>query len=137
MSAFEAAYAGILEAMSAGSPGRGGGSAIERFSRVLEDYLNALAADPALARVFLIEVYAAGPTAIERRLELQRQLVDAVAGAFGLSGAEARFTVEAYLAAVVSLVTARLAVDDVAGLRDLHAPLVALARRLGLDGVSN
>ena len=129
MSAFEDAYAAIGEAVAPGSRG-GGGPAIERFSAVLEDYLGALAADPALARVFLIEVYAAGPTAIDRRLELQRQLADALAEAFGLSGAEARFTVEAYLAAVASLVTARLAVGDVSGLRDLHRPLVTLARRL-------
>lgn len=132
MSAFEDAYAAILEAVAAGSR-QSGGPAIERFSRLLDDYLGALAADPASARVFLIEVYAAGPTAIERRLELQRRLADAIAEAFELSGPEARFTVEAYLAAVVSLVTARLAVGDVAGLRGLRPPLVALARRMGLD----
>lgn len=135
MSAFEEAY-GHLSAAIAAAPGDGepgaGGAAIERLSVVLEHYLGALAADPATARVFLIEVYAAGPAAIERRQALQRELVDAIAGLVGAARKEDRFAVEALLAAVVSLVTSRLAVGDAAGLRDLHAPILDLVCRLGL-----
>ena len=137
MSAFEQAYAHILDTLSA-TASRAERSAakpepVEVFSRVFRDYLDALAADPAAARVFLIEVYAAGPSAIERRLELQRGLTEAIAALIGAKGEE-RFAVEALLAAVVGLVTARLALGDIDGLRALHAPIVALAGRLGLNG---
>lgn len=129
MSAFDEAYGHILAATV---PVDDDGSLppIDRFSKVLGDYLDALAADPTTARVFLIEVYAAGPRALERRLALQRGLVDAVAAAIGASGDEEHFAVEALLAAIVSMVTARLAVGDIAGLRELHEPIVTLARTL-------
>ncbi len=57
--------------------------------------------------MFLIEVYAAGPQAITRRLELQSGLARALAELAGGSE-EDRFAVEALLAAIVGLVTARL-----------------------------
>ena len=38
---------------------------IEKLDQVLSLYLSSLAAAPALARVFLVEVYAAGPKLIE------------------------------------------------------------------------
>ena len=134
MAAFEDIYARVLAAVAA--PAEGGASApIDRLSRVLDEYLSALTADPVAARVFMIEVYAAGPSALGRRLELQRRLIDAIADAFGASGAKQRFAVEAYIGAIVSLVTARLAVGDVDGLRQLHRPLISLARQLGLDAV--
>jgi AcrR family transcriptional regulator len=129
MSAFDQAYGHILAA-TVPAADEGPRPPIDRFSSVLGDYLDALAADPATARVFLIEVYAAGPRALERRLVLQRSLVDAVAARLGDSDEEERFAVEALLAAIVSMVTARLAVGDVAGLRGLHEPLVTLAGTL-------
>lgn len=136
MSAFEHAYAHILDAVSAPleSVERASGDEprVERLAQVLGDYLEALASDPAAARVFLIEVYAAGPSAIERRLELQRGLVDALAALLG-GTEDDRFAVEAAVAAVVQLVTTRLAVGDTDGLRELQAPVVSLVRRLGLE----
>lgn len=136
MSAFEQAYAHILDAISARTQEAGvGAEPLELFSRVFGDYLEALATDPIAARVFLIEVYAAGPSAIERRLELQRGLTEAMAALAGAEG-EDRFAIEALLAAVIGLVTARLAAGDTEGLLELHAPVVALAGRLGL-GVSS
>ncbi|MGY2061852.1 TetR/AcrR family transcriptional regulator, partial [Nocardia gipuzkoensis] len=42
-----------------------------RLDRILDAYLEALAAEPAYARLYLVEVYAAGPTAITRRMTLQ------------------------------------------------------------------
>jgi AcrR family transcriptional regulator len=134
MSAFEQAYGHLLDAIAAPAaadlapPEE---TPIDRFSRVFRDYLEALASDPAAARVFLIEVYAAGPSAVKRRLELQARLADALAGLLG-AGEQDRFAVEAMLAAVVQLVTARLAVEDIDGLRELHDPIISLARRLEL-----
>jgi AcrR family transcriptional regulator len=127
MSAFEEAYGHILDATT---PTAGEGAPLERFSRVLADYLRALAGDPAAARVFLVEVYAAGPSALARRHDLHQRLVDSVAALIGASSEEDRFAVEAVLAALVQMVTARLAVGDVDGLRQLHGPIVELARRV-------
>jgi AcrR family transcriptional regulator len=129
ISAFELAYGYILAAIE---PRTDEGAPIDRFSRVLDDYLRALASDPAAARVFLVEVYAAGPSALERRHELQRRLVESVAALTGASGEEDRFAVEALLAGLVQMVTSHLAVGDAEGLRKLHEPTVELARRLGL-----
>jgi AcrR family transcriptional regulator len=135
MSAFEQAYTHILDAVSASAAGAAAASADEtptdRFARVFGDYLEALAIEPAVARVFLIEVYAAGPEAIRRRLELQAGLATALGALVGDSEDD-RFAVEALLAAIIQLVTARLAVGDIEGLRELHAPVVALAGRLRL-----
>ncbi len=133
VSAFDAAYGHLLEAVAASQGSgeeapRAGASAL---GAVLENYLAAITSDPAAARVFLIEVYAAGPKALGRRLELQRGLVDALAAALGASTKEDRFAVEALVAATVSMVTARLALGDVDGVRALHAPLMALAGQLG------
>lgn len=129
MSAFERAYARIVAAIDPVA-GEQAQPPLERFSTVLGDYLGALASDPVAARVFLIEVYAAGPRALKRRLGLQRELVDAAAARLGASDQQQRFAVEALLAAIVSMVTARVAVGDAGGLRDLHEPLVTLAGRL-------
>lgn len=126
MSAFELAYAVMLQATAASGDEA---QPIDRFSRVLEDYLRALASDPAAARVFLVEVYAAGPSALERRHELQGRLVDSIAA---LTGTEDRFAIEALLAGLVQMVTARVAIGDAEGLPQLHEPTVELARRLGL-----
>lgn len=136
MSAFEAAYSHILDAMSSSPARPGEASGPERLSGVLEDYLAALASDPTSARVFLIEVYAAGPAAIERRFALQRGLVDALAGLLGASAEQERFAVEAMVAAIVSMVTARLAAGDAAGIRDLHGPILGLVGRLGLGAAA-
>jgi AcrR family transcriptional regulator len=133
MSAFELAYGAILDATT---PSGHEGAPIDSFSRVLEDYLRALASDPAAARVFLVEVYAAGPSALERRQQLHAQLVESVASLTGASSKEDRFAVEAFLAGLVQMVTARLAVGDAEGLRKLHRPTVELARRLGLGARS-
>jgi hypothetical protein len=130
MSVFDAAYAAIGEAMAA-SGGSGDGSGGNRLARVLDDYLGAIASDPVTARVFLIEVYAAGPKAIERRTALQQGLVDVLASAIGAEERD-RFAVEAGIAAIAALVTARLAVGDVDGIRALRDPIVELLERLGI-----
>lgn len=109
------------------------GTPLERFDRFLGTYLASLAAEPALARLFLIETYAAGPEAMRRRLELQRHFVDLIALTFDARSAEARFGCQALVGTIVSLVTARFVEDDVDGLRALREPIVALARKLLVD----
>jgi AcrR family transcriptional regulator len=124
MAAFESAVEAVLGAVR---DARGStGSPLERFESGLRAYLDALADDPALARVLLIDVYAAGPAALQRRAELQRGFVEAIDDAFGARG----FVNEALVATISALVTARLAAGDIDGLRALHDPLVDFARRL-------
>lgn len=127
MSVFDEAYARLVSAVLE-LPAVEGREPLDWFEAVLGAYLGTLAGDPAYARAYLIEVYAAGPEALRRRAELQRQLVAALNAGMGATG-ERRFATEAFVAAVSALVTARLAEDDVAGLRALHAPLIALARK--------
>ncbi len=131
MSVFDAAYAAIGAAMAESSGGAGREADDPPLARVLDDYLGAIAADPVTARVFLIEVYAAGPAAIERRTALQHGLVDLLAAAVGADEHD-RFAVEAGIAAIAALVTARLAAGDVKGIRALRDPILELLDRLGI-----
>jgi AcrR family transcriptional regulator len=107
-----------------------GGAPLATFDRLLAAYLNALADDPATARLFLIETYAAGLDVMRRRLELQTQFVDGIADVFGVADAAGRFACEALVGAVISMVTSRFVANDVARLDALRAPLVELAGRL-------
>jgi AcrR family transcriptional regulator len=106
------------------------GSPIERFDRALGAYLDALVRDPATARLFLIESYAAGPEVMRRRLLLQQTFVEGIARIFRANSARRRFACDTLVGAIISLVTAHFVEDEVAGLPDLRKPLVGLAHRL-------
>ncbi len=103
---------------------------LERFSDGVRVYLDTLASQPAFARLFLIEVWAAGPAAWERRAELQQRQVERLQKVLGARTKRDRFAAEALVSATVAMVTVRLAVDDLEGIRELHAPLTELAGRL-------
>jgi AcrR family transcriptional regulator len=107
-----------------------GSTPLQRFDRGLKTYLAAIADHPELARLFLIEVYAAGPAALERRAAVQRRFAAVLGETFGRRRAADRFANEALVAATSSLVTSRLAANDLDGVRALRRPLVGLARRL-------
>ena len=80
---FNAAYDGaasrlaaeIGAGLTASSEGR---DVAKRLNDLLRRYLTTLEGEPALARTFLVEVYAAGPAALERRVEVQSRFVDLV-----------------------------------------------------------
>jgi AcrR family transcriptional regulator len=131
MSVFDSAYGAIATAMASSGSSATEPASSSALARVLDDYLGAIAADPVTARVFLIEVYAAGPTAVERRAALQRGLVDLLAEGLGADERD-RFAVEAGIAAIAALVTARLVSGDVQGIRALRDPILDLLSRLGL-----
>jgi AcrR family transcriptional regulator len=131
MEAFAAAVDAVLIGAFEALPAEG--TPLERFGRALRAYLDALAEHPALARLLLVEVYAAGPGALARRAELQQRFAAAMDATFGATTAGDRFANEALVAATGAMVTARLAADDPEALRALHAPLLALARRLHGD----
>jgi AcrR family transcriptional regulator len=109
---------------------------IEKLDRILSLYLAALASAPALARVFLVEVYAAGPKLIEQRRASLETFVDVVAathdGESGVLGTrkDQRFAAELIVNAVSSMVTNIVGVGDVEKLPDLHGKLMTFARQL-------
>jgi AcrR family transcriptional regulator len=109
---------------------------LARLDRVLGVYLHALHDAPALARVFLVEVYAAGPTAIEQRTASLERFVDIVAethrGETGVLGSRAnqRFAAQAFVGAVSSLVTNAVGMGDLDQLLTLRGPLMRLAAQI-------
>ncbi|BDX30605.1 hypothetical protein TUM20985_11520 [Mycobacterium antarcticum] len=101
-----------------------------RFESLLSNYLAAMAANPALSRLYLIGVYAAGREAIAVRLGLQQQFVDGVAMVFGARTDLHRFSCQALVAAISTLVTNALLDDDPQTVLDLTKPLVEVARKI-------
>ncbi|WP_394835872.1 TetR/AcrR family transcriptional regulator [Pendulispora rubella] len=129
MAAYESAAELTLNAMSDAAR-NAAGEPVERFGEALEAYLQTLASEPTLARTFLIEIYAAGPQAIARRVELQHRFVDLTANLFGARSKQSRFACEALIAAISSLVTSRLGTGNANELAALHTPLMELVRRM-------
>jgi AcrR family transcriptional regulator len=74
LAAYEAASDELLTRLREAQSGRAGW--LERTRAGIDAYLRWLAAEPALARVFLIEVAAAGPVAAERRERIRDRYAD-------------------------------------------------------------
>jgi AcrR family transcriptional regulator len=140
VSAFEARAALLAQVLrsvlSEGPPPGGEWSVLARVDRILETYLGALQSEPASARSLLIEVYAAGPRALQQRnrsvqefVEVVNKALDGQAGVFD-SEDEQRFTAQLLVSGVSSLVTTMVGegqIDELAGLR---GPLMRLFERL-------
>ncbi|MGY4097973.1 TetR/AcrR family transcriptional regulator [Nocardia sp. R16R-3T] len=103
----------------------------DRLGRILEAYFDGLIAEPAYARIYLVEVYAVGSKAIARRAELQESFVAMIADVLDARTDRQRFACQTLAAAVSAMVTARIAIDDLPGLRALREPLLELVRRSG------
>lgn len=135
LDAFDTAAAilvGQLRAVLAGGGDTQGGHGPDvaaRFERVLTTYLDTLADQPAYARLFLVEVHAAGPEAMARRAAVQDQLVEALAELVGAHDEQERFACRVFVAATASMVTGPLVAGDLDALRALGPPLLAHARR--------
>ncbi len=99
---------------------------IERFDRLLAEYLDTLAQWSGYARVLLVESHAAGPEAIHRRVVLQERIADALAAVLGADDERSRFACTVLVAAIGSMVTEPLVRGDGDALRALHAPIVDL-----------
>jgi AcrR family transcriptional regulator len=139
--AFLAAYDGAAEivAHEIGDElgqvfGRSSVDVYEKVDAILTRYLEALASEPAVAKTFLVEVYAAGPEALKRRVEVQQRFVDLIAMIVGAEDERQRFACEALVAAVSQLVTQRVAAGRGAELEELGEPLRDLAGVM-LEGV--
>jgi AcrR family transcriptional regulator len=136
--AFAAAYDRAVELLlqritqghaAAGEAPQDDGARMARVEALLTGYLDALADEPAFARVFLIEAHAAGPEPTRRRYETQRGIAVLIADLLDAHSDAQRFACESLVASISALVTARIATgEDVRGLR---APLLELLRRSG------
>lgn len=135
MDAFEFAGRLVLQQLEGIADADAAADSLERFDRLFTAYLDALAANPALARLFLIEVHAAGPEAITRRLELQELFTDAIARLLGATSERARFACQMVVAATSALVVGPLAAGDMDGLRAIGPRVVAHVRALADHGV--
>jgi AcrR family transcriptional regulator len=134
IAAYEAAAAvilGLLEQQAAVP-----GTPVQRFARTIDTYLDALAAEPTFARLFMIEVYSGGEEVLATRAEIQRRFTELVVESFEPTDETARFACEALVAAIITMVTTRLAANDLDGLRALRQPLTDLVERALRDDAS-
>ncbi len=99
---------------------------LERFSRTIGLYLDALAAEPAFARLFMVEVHAAGDAVMEHRARIQQRFEQLMIDGSGARTPTERFACQALVSAIITMVTARLAARDLDGLRALREPLIDL-----------
>jgi AcrR family transcriptional regulator len=108
----------------------GGGRDRPALDEILGAYLEALAAEPAYARVYLVEVYAVGPSAIRHRVAAQEMFASALAKELGATTAEQHAACELLVAAVSSMVTNRVALGEADTLPELREPVAGVARML-------
>lgn len=105
------------------------GTVRERLDVAIGTYLDALVEHPDYARLFLVEVYAAGIDAMARRAERQSAIAGGLAVLLDRDDADGRFACDVLVAGIGATVTMPLLQGDHAALRELRAPLVELALR--------
>jgi AcrR family transcriptional regulator len=117
----------LAEATEATAPGTGS------FAALIDGYLATIAAEPVAARIFLIEVYSAGPAALARRFAVLQRFVDLIAQMFkGAPGWPTDPTAhslrsEALVGALSSMVTTRLACGRASSVSELRDTMLVLA----------
>jgi AcrR family transcriptional regulator len=105
-------------------PEAAGDDPLHRFERAFAAYLEALAIELPYSRLFLIEVYAAGPAAIQRRTDLQAVITAVLADLMGITDDAGRFTCQMIVAATSTLVTKAVADNDLEALRAIGPPVI-------------
>lgn len=136
---FMAAYAAAVDMLSerlSGAPvGSGSGSASWSIAGLIGTYLEALRSEPAVARTFLVEVYAAGPDALALRKEVHdrfvRGLVALASGVLGRSLDEGQvFALDTLVGAVTFQATMRVIAGELGDVDALRAELTDVALRM-------
>jgi AcrR family transcriptional regulator len=127
--AYQLAADAVVGAMTMADPGDDA-PPLERWDRMLRSYLELLASEGGYARIFMIDVYAAGDAALAQRRRVLDRFVDLIAELMGARRQADRFACEALVAAVSSLVTVRVAVGELDELPKLRRPIMDVARRL-------
>jgi AcrR family transcriptional regulator len=122
LAAFDACLHDLAETLR---PGR------RSLRQVIHSYLAALAASPAAAKTCMVEVYAVGPEAVQRRLDHQQVYADAFEAMHrdlvrrGVPVRSlSRFDLEALVTTIAAAVTNEVAIGNAAGLEALTDPLV-------------
>lgn len=146
MAAYEAAVEMLSDRLSgpalaepaAGSVGPGGPaepvvSGGPVIGGLIGTYLEALRSEPAVARTFLVEVYAAGPDAVALRKEVHDRFVRALVALAGrtrpLDGSDV-FAIDALVGAVTFQATMRVIAGKLDDLEALRAELTQVALRI-------
>ena len=110
-------------------------SPLERVERALVRYLATIADHRPYARLFLVEAYAAGPVAIERRRVVQQRIVDRLAELLEVRTDRARFACQMVVSAVSALIVVPLVGDDRDGIVALGPEVLEHVRALHAAGV--
>jgi AcrR family transcriptional regulator len=130
LAAYELSVEAVLAAMRHADPGDEDADPLDRYERMMRGYLEVMAQEGGYARVFLVDVYAAGERALRRRREVIDRFTEVVAELVGAKTAADRFACEALVAAVSSMVTVRVAAGDLEEIPKLRRPIMDVARRL-------
>lgn len=140
LAANEMAYAGLMAAMRDRLARQEAGRNLdyaERVSVLTRSYLETLLVDPGLARVFLVEVYAAGPRAIEQRRQAFDEFVNLFLAAQSsgpnadrIITADERAITEVLVAAVSSFATNAVGAGDIDSLDGLHELIMSVVGRI-------
>ncbi|MEV4258826.1 TetR/AcrR family transcriptional regulator, partial [Spirillospora sp. NPDC049652] len=95
-----------------GAAGGTPGDPLAVVEHALGAYLDVLAREMPYARLFLVEVFAAGPEAVERRTALQGTLAGVFADLIGATDEAGRYTCQVIVAATSAMVTPAVAAGD-------------------------
>lgn len=104
---------------------------LARMDRLLTAYFHGLVEDPARAKVFLVEVIAAGPRLSAVRTERQSIFLDMTIDILGAKTDDQRFACRTLVAAISAQVTFKAAIGDFASITALRAPVLELIGRSG------
>lgn len=104
---------------------------LEKIDALLASYLQTISDYAPLARVFLVEVYAAGPEAVAQRRDALGNFALLVASIIGdPADPETKQLADVLVAAVSSIVTNAVGAGEGDSLPEMHAPLLAVASKI-------
>jgi len=141
MAAYETAVEMLSDRLSGAAAGSGapaGSGTAERSASwsiegLIRTYLDALRSEPAVARAFLVEVYAAGPDAVALRKEVHDRFVRALVALAGqgrpLDDSQV-FALDALVGAVTFQETMRVIAGGLGDVNALLTDLTAVALRI-------
>jgi|SRR6478735_2004849 AcrR family transcriptional regulator len=130
LAAFDVAEQGLIAVLSEIVGETKEVSPAERYERLFGAYLDLVVAEPAFARLVIVEVFAAGPVAMRRREVLQARVSDLFIDPLDAWDATTRFASSVITAGVANLVSTPLVEDDFDAVRALREPMADLVDRL-------
>lgn len=135
MAAFDLVGELLLAAIAASIDAAADAEPLQRVERAVATYLETIALEPPYARLFLIEVYAAGPPAIRRRHEVQTRIVENLAVMFGSRSEAAHFACQVIVSSVSALLVEPLIAEDADAVLALREPVLDHIRSLAAAGI--